>query len=94
MSFEINSFEDYLKTVRDELPSKRHYFRGQKKTIADGYALKPSLGRYDRLKKINAIERTKREREVLEVFSNHLLRRSEKQLMKERIYLSPTLQAV
>jgi hypothetical protein len=71
--FEIDSFEEYLTTVRDELPDGRIYFRGQSKPVGKGYALKPSIGRYDRIKKCTLFEREQLEREVLGVFSNHLL---------------------
>ncbi len=71
--FEIDSFEEYLKTVRKELPKGRIYFRGQSKPVSMGYALKPSIGRYDRLKKCTLFDREQLEREVLGVFANHLL---------------------
>lgn len=72
-SFIIKGFEEYLKTVRDELPEGRKYFRGQSKLISAGYQLKPSIGRYQHLKKKSFRERTDLEREVLDVFSNHLV---------------------
>ena len=71
--FEIQSFEEYLKTVRDELPEGRKYFRGQGKLISEGYPLKPSIGRYTNLAGRSFRERDELEREVLEVFSNHLV---------------------
>ncbi len=71
--FEIESFEEYLKTVRDELPEGRKYFRGQSKTAATGYTLRPSIGRYEHLKDLSFYRRDQLEREVLEVFSNHLV---------------------
>lgn len=71
--FEIESFEGYLDTVRNELPEGRKYFRGQPKLISDGYALKPSIGRYDHLRSRSFRERDELEREVLEVFRNHLV---------------------
>ncbi len=71
--FEIESFEEYLKTVRDELPEGRKYFRGQSKTAAAGYTLRPSIGRYEHLKDLSFYKRDQLEREVLEVFSNHLV---------------------
>ena len=55
--FDIESFEEYLDTVRKELPGDRHYYRGQSKKITDGFALKPSLGRYEHLKKLRAPDR-------------------------------------
>ena len=71
--FEIENFEEYLKTVRDELPEGRKYFRGQTKLLSAGYPLKPSFGRYEHLSKKTFRERDELEREVLDVFSNHLV---------------------
>lgn len=72
--FEIESFEEYLRTVRNELPKEvRKYFRGQTKRVSAGYELKPSIGRYDHLLERSFPERDELEREVLEVFSNHLM---------------------
>src|SRR5208282_4758858 len=71
--FEIENFEQYLQTVRNELPTGHIYFRGQTKLANDGYPLKPSIGRYAHLQMLNFSEREKKEREVLGVFSNHLL---------------------
>lgn len=71
--FEIESFEEYLKTVRNELPDGRKYFRGQTKLVTAGYELKPSIGRYNHLLSRSLRERDELEREVLEVFSNHLV---------------------
>ena len=47
--FVINSFEEYLQTVRNELPVGRVYFRGQSRLVSAGYELKPSMGRYGHL---------------------------------------------
>lgn len=71
--FEISSFEEYLKTVKDELPKVRKYFRGQPRPVNEGYQLKPSIGRYEQLKSISSYDREQIERDVLEVFSNHLI---------------------
>jgi hypothetical protein len=71
--FEIESFEEYLQTVRNELPEGRKYFRGQTKLVTVDYELKPSIGRYDHLLGKTFRERDDLEREVLEVFSNHLV---------------------
>lgn len=71
--FEIKSFEEYLQTVRNELPDGRKYFRGQTRLIGDGYELKPSIGRYTHLLDKSYAERDDLEREVLEVFGNHLV---------------------
>jgi hypothetical protein len=71
--FTIHGFEDYLNTVRNELPKGRVYFRGQKKLASDGYSLTPSIGRYTSLSKLSFYEREGTEREVLGVFTNHLV---------------------
>ena len=71
--FEIDSFEEYLTTVRNELPKGRIYFRGQSKLASAGYPLKPSIGRYPHLQDLTFYDRERLEREVLGVFSNHLL---------------------
>ena len=70
---QIASFEEYLRTVRNELPEGRKYFRGQSKFVSSGYELKPSIGRYGHLLNKSFRERDELEREVLEVFSNHLV---------------------
>jgi hypothetical protein len=78
--FKIDKFEEYLRIVRDELgtaerngKSNRLYFRGQTKRAADGYDLKPSIGRYEHLNIKTPAERDTLEQEVLETFNNHLL---------------------
>ena len=71
--FEIASFEEYLETVRKELPEGRKYFRGQTKLAAAGYSLRPSVGRYKHIEKKALFEREEIERSVLDVFSNHLI---------------------
>lgn len=72
--FEVESFEEYLQTVRNELPKDgRKYFRGQTKLVSAGYALKPSIGRHDHLAAKTLRERDDLEQEVLEVFNNHLV---------------------
>jgi len=71
--FLINSFEEYLNTVRTELPSRRIYFRGQSKPATDGYSLRSSIGRHTFLSKLSFFEREAMEREVLGVFTNHLV---------------------
>jgi len=71
--FLINSFEEYLNTVRAELPKGRIYFRGQSKLTSAGYSLRSSLGRHTFLSKLSLIEREEMEREVLGVFTNHLV---------------------
>jgi hypothetical protein len=71
--FLIDSFEEYLSTVRKELPKGRTYFRGQSKLASDGYSLRSSIGRYPFLSKLSFYEREEVEREVLGVFTNHLV---------------------
>ena len=71
--FEIESFEKYLQTVRNELPAVRKYFRGQTKLVRAGYELKPSIGRYDHLLDKSFHDRNELEREVLDVFRNQLV---------------------
>lgn len=72
--FEVETFEEYLRTVRNELPKDiRKYFRGQTKLLSAGYELKPSIGRYAHLLEKSLAERDEIERDVLEVFTNHLV---------------------
>jgi hypothetical protein len=71
--FIIESFEEYLSTVRNELPKGRIYFRGQSQLVSAGYPLKPSIGRYTKLEARPLFERDQTEREVLDVFTNHVL---------------------
>jgi hypothetical protein len=78
--FTINSFEEYLRIVRDELgivegdgKRARRYFRGQSKRAFEGHHLKPSLGRYAHLNSLPPAERDNLENEVLDTFSYHLL---------------------
>jgi hypothetical protein len=71
--FEIDNFQEYLDTVRNELPKGRIYFRGQSKLVNAGYALKPSIGRYKKLEALSLFSRDEVERSVLGVFTNHLL---------------------
>lgn len=76
--FEIESFDEYLNTIHDELGQngegkRRLYFRGQSKRTADGYPLTPSVARYKHLDGLTLAEREQKECEVLDTFSNHLL---------------------
>ena len=64
---EIDTFEAYLSTVRNEMPTGRVYFRGQRKLVSEGYQLRPSIGRYAYLSELNPFGRVEKEREVLEV---------------------------
>jgi hypothetical protein len=69
----IDSFEEYLSTVRNELPKARVYFRGQSKLVGAGFELKPSIGRYTQLGRLTPFQRDEMERDVLGVFTNHIL---------------------
>lgn len=76
--FEIESFDEYLSTIHNELVSHvesrgRLYFRGQSKRASEGYPLTPSVARYKHLGSLSLAEREQKECEVLETFSNHLL---------------------
>ena len=71
--FKVENFEKYLKIVRDELPETRKYFRGQTRLISSGYPLKPSIGRYKHVQSKSFREQDEIEREVLDVFRNHLV---------------------
>lgn len=71
--FIIESFEEYLKTVREELPKTRIYYRGQSQLVSAKYALKPSIGRWKNLLSKTPFEREELERNVLGVFANHIL---------------------
>jgi len=71
--FLIDSFEEYLNTVRNELPKSRIYFRGQSKLTSYGYSLISSIGRHAFLSKLSPFQREEMEREVLGVFTNHLV---------------------
>jgi hypothetical protein len=73
VAFEIASLEEYLKKIRDELPNGRKYFRGQTKKVATGWTLRSSLGRHDHLSNLDFGQLGELEREVLDVFSNHLV---------------------
>ena len=61
--FDIESFEEYLSTVKAELPSGRLYFRGHGKLAVDGHSLKPSIGRFDFLKSKRPTESEQIERD-------------------------------
>ncbi len=71
--FNVENFEEYLKIVRNELSKARTYFRGQTRLISADYPLIPSIGRYEHVQSKSFREQDELEREVLEVFSNHLV---------------------
>jgi hypothetical protein len=72
--FTVENFEQFLGIVRDEIKHvQRKYYRGQNKTIATGYTLMPSLGRYEHIRKLSPYDRDQLERGCLDVFDNHLM---------------------
>jgi hypothetical protein len=71
-AFTVDSFEEYLRIVKDELADKV-YYRGQTKSVDDGYNLTPSVGRFSHLHSIGLTRLEYLEREVLETFRNHLI---------------------
>ena len=71
--FRIETFEKYLSTVRNELPEGRKYFRGQTRLASPRYPLKPSIARYPHFEEKSFRERDDLERDMLEVFNNHLV---------------------
>lgn len=71
--FVVSSFEDYLKTVKDEISIQRPFYRGQGKRVADGYQLWPSIARFDYLKKKSPAELEEIECRALATFSNHVI---------------------
>ena len=77
--FTIESFEAYLRIVRDELGSTeqngkkvRPYFRGQGKRALAGYDLIPSIGRYSHLQRLTPFDRDQLEQDVLETIEDEL----------------------
>ena len=73
--FTVNSFEEYLGVIQTDLSGLdgRLYYRGQSKRTIEGYPLMPSIGRYNHLKSKGQKQLEELEREVLEVFDNHLV---------------------
>jgi len=71
--YEVSSFEDYLRIVKDEISIKKPFYRGQGKRVTDGYQLWPSLARYDYLKIKTVTELSEIEQRVLATFSNHVI---------------------
>lgn len=69
----IESFDSYLEAIHGKIPSSRPYYRGQGKRVEDGFKLKPSIGRYEHLEKLNPYDLASIEQRVLDTFSNHLL---------------------
>lgn len=71
-AYTVDSFEEYLRIVKEEL-SDKVYYRGQSKSVDDGYNLTPSVGRFSHLHSIGLARLEDLEREVLETFRNHLI---------------------
>lgn len=71
--YTVNTFQEYLDVVRDEITVKRPYYRGQSQLVDDGYALKPSISRYDHISRLSKHEFYQLERRALETFSNHVI---------------------
>jgi len=71
--YTVNSFQKYLEVIRDEITVTRPYYRGQSKLVTDGYALVPSIARYEHLGKLSEADFSQLERRALETFSNHVV---------------------
>jgi len=71
--YTVNTFQEYLDVVRDEITVKRPYYRGQSQLVDDGYALKPSISRYDHISRLSKHGFYQLERRALETFSNHVI---------------------
>lgn len=71
--FTVRNLDEYLRVVRDEITTRRKYFRGQSKRIDEGYSLVPSIGRYDKVRELSPYNRDMLERDCLQTFENHLL---------------------
>ena len=72
-AFEIQTFEEYLNVIKNEIRVLRPYYRGQSRTASDGYKLQPSIGRYKNLNSKTLTQLKDLENSVLETFSNHVL---------------------
>ena len=71
--YTVNTFQEYLEIVRDEITVTRPYYRGQSQLVDDGYALKPSISRYTHVGTLSKVEFYQLERRALETFSNHVV---------------------
>ena len=71
--YTVDTFQEYLRVVREEITVKRPYYRGQSQLVDDGYALKPSIARYDHMSRLSKPEFYQLERRALETFSNHVI---------------------
>lgn len=71
--YEVKTFEDYLRIVKDEITIRRPFYRGQGKRVIDGYKLWPSIARYEYLKNKTISELIEIEKRALETFANHAI---------------------
>ena len=69
----VNSFEKYLKIIKEISWIETPFYRGQSKKVIDGYRLLPSISRYSFIKDKNPGELIDLERKVLSIFSNHVV---------------------
>lgn len=70
---ELETFEDYLRIVKDEITIKKPFYRGQGKRVVDGYKLWPSIARYEYLKDKTTSELIEIEKRALSTFTNHVI---------------------
>lgn len=73
MPFTVNTFEEYLQIVKDEIKTRKPYYRGQIKRVQDGYPLCTAIARFDFLNSKSRTELEEIERRVLSVFANHVI---------------------
>ncbi len=66
MSLVCNTIEEYLEIIKKKIEVATPYYRGQTKTVKDGYTLKASIGRFDKRTDIS-------ESETLKIFNNNLV---------------------
>ena len=71
--FIVDTFEDYLLIVKNEIDKTKRYERGQGKRVVDGYQLWSSIARYEYLKEKTSTELIEIERRALATFSYHVI---------------------
>ena len=71
--FIVDTFEEYLNIVKNEIDETKRYYRGQGKRVVDGYHLWSSIARYEYLKLKSQAELIDIEKRALETFSNHVI---------------------
>ena len=71
--FIVDTFEEYLNIVKNEIDKTKCYYRGQGKRVVDGYHLWSSIARYEYLKSKSQTELIDIERRALATFSNHVI---------------------